>query len=77
MDPDKAFECVDHLSMLYSLISMGISGRIITWIEDFLSNRKIKVKIQGTISTPMILPLDILMVQQYPPPSSTASSPNS
>jgi hypothetical protein len=52
VDPDKAFECIDHLSMLYSLISMGISGRIITCIEDFLSNRKITVKIQGTISEP-------------------------
>ena len=52
MDLDKAFERVDHLSMLDSLISLGISGRIITWIENFLTNRKLKVKIQGTISDP-------------------------
>ena len=48
MDLDKAFERVDHLSMLDSLIFLGISGRIITWIENFLTNRKLKVKIQGT-----------------------------
>ena len=32
VDLDKAFECVDHISMLDSLISLGISGRIITYI---------------------------------------------
>jgi len=42
MDLDKAFERADHLSMLDSLISLSISGRIITW-----TNRKIKVMIQG------------------------------
>ena len=46
----KAFERVDHLSMLDSLISLSISGRIIT--EDSLTNRKITVKIQGTNSDP-------------------------
>jgi len=52
MDLDKAFERVDNLSMLDSLISLGISGRIITWIDNFLTNRKLKVKIQATISDP-------------------------
>jgi len=50
MDMDKTFERVDHLSMMDSLISLGIFGRIIAWIEIFLKNRKLKVKIQGTIS---------------------------
>ena len=50
MDLDKAFERADHLSILDSLISLGVSGRIITWIEDFLKNRKMKVKVQGAIS---------------------------
>ena len=52
VDLDKAFERVDHLSMLDSLISLSISGRIIPWIDRFLTDRKIKVKIQGTISDP-------------------------
>jgi len=52
MDLDNAFERVDHLSMLDSLIYLGISGRIIAWIENFLTNTKFKVKIQGTISDP-------------------------
>jgi hypothetical protein len=49
MDLDKR---VDHLSRLDSLISLGISRRIITWIESFLTNRKINVKIQRTFSDP-------------------------
>jgi len=52
MDLDKTFERVDHLSMLDSFMSLGISGRIITWIENLLTNRKLKVKIQLTISDP-------------------------
>jgi len=48
MDLDKAFERIHHLSMLDCPISLGISGRI----EDFLTNRKMAVKIQGTISDP-------------------------
>jgi len=77
MDLDTAFERVDNLSMLDSLISLGISGWIITWIEDFLTNRQIAVKIQGTIFDPMISPLDVLRVQQCLPPSSMVSLPNS
>jgi hypothetical protein len=45
MDLDKVFERVDHLSMLESLIFLGIFGKIITWISDILTNRKINVKI--------------------------------
>jgi len=50
VDLDTPFERDDHLSMLDSLISLEISGMIITWIEDFLTNIKIKVKLQGIIS---------------------------
>ena len=36
--------------MLETLICLSIFGRIIAWIEDSLTNWKIKVNIQGTIS---------------------------
>ena len=45
MDLDKAFERIDHPSVLEYVISLGTSGRIITKIEDVL-----KLKIHGTIS---------------------------
>lgn len=50
MDLDKAFERADHLAILDSLASLGIKGRLITWIEDFLTNRKMKVTFQGIYS---------------------------
>ena len=52
MDLDKAFERADHLAILASLVSLGIKGRLITWIEDFLTNRKMKVTFQGVYSDP-------------------------
>ena len=30
---------------------MGIYGRIIKWIDNFLTNRKIQIKINNTVST--------------------------
>ncbi|KAK2152475.1 hypothetical protein LSH36_327g01036, partial [Paralvinella palmiformis] len=29
-----------------ALISLGIKGRIISWVEDFLDNREVKVTVQ-------------------------------
>jgi len=55
MDLGKAFEGVDHLSMLDSIISLGISGKSIPWIEYFLTSRKIKIKIHALLLT-IILP---------------------
>jgi len=43
LDLDKAFERADHLSILNSLSSLGMNGRLIAWIEDYLSNRNIQV----------------------------------
>ena len=50
LDLDKAFERADHTVILDSLISLGIKGRIISWVEDFLDNRTIKVTFQGVKS---------------------------
>ena len=41
-------EQTDHLAILASPVSLGIKGRLITWIEDFLTNRKVKVAFQGS-----------------------------
>jgi ribonuclease HI len=49
---DKAFERANHIVILDSLISLGIKGRIIAWVEDFLNNREIKVTVQGVKSDP-------------------------
>jgi hypothetical protein len=50
MDLDKAFERADHTVILDSLAQLGIAGRLLAWISDFLHNRKIKVAFQGELS---------------------------
>jgi len=47
LDLDKAFERDDHIVILDALISLRIKERIISWVEDFLNNREIKVTFQG------------------------------
>ena len=40
IDFSKAFDTVDHEILRLKLQSSGISGKVATWIEDYLSNRK-------------------------------------
>ena len=44
-DFSKAFDCVVHSKLIVKLESYGISGRLLLWIQDFLSNRTQAVKI--------------------------------
>ena len=39
LDFRKAFDCVPHEHLLSKLRSYGISGIVLNWITDFLSNR--------------------------------------
>ena len=50
MDFQKAFDSVPHRRLLGKLISYGIEGDIILFIEAFLKNRKQKVIINGQSS---------------------------
>ena len=34
----KAFDCVPHQCVLFKLKAYGISGNVLNWIMDFLSN---------------------------------------
>ena len=36
----KAFDCVPHQLALSKLKAYGISGNVLNWIMDFLSNRR-------------------------------------
>jgi ribonuclease HI len=82
-DFSHAFDMIWKQGLLHKLDRIGISGRIKSWIADFLENRKIKVKINNTISkefrldngTPqgsVISPiLFLIMINDFP--SSTTS----
>lgn len=51
LDFAKAFDCVPHLRLLKKLEAYGIGGHLKNWIGDFLSDRKQRVKVNGSMSS--------------------------
>ena len=50
LDISKAFDRVWHAGLLYKLKSYGISGQIFGLISSFLSNRQLRVVLDGKSS---------------------------
>ncbi len=50
LDFSKAFDTVSHKKLLEKLPSYGISGRMLRWLEAFLSNRQQRVIVDGAYS---------------------------
>lgn len=50
LDFSKAFDKVCHRKLLLKLEHYGIRGALLTWIQDFLSNRSQCVAVRGTLS---------------------------
>ena len=50
LDISKAFDRVCHASLLHKLRSYGISGQIFGFISSFLSNRRLRVVLNGKSS---------------------------
>ena len=51
LDFAKAFDTVPHRRLLAKLSSYGIRGKVLQWIESFLSNRTQQVVVNGTRSS--------------------------
>ncbi|BHF70924.1 hypothetical protein SprV_0401397700 [Sparganum proliferum] len=51
-DFKKAFDRVPHKRLIYKLSEIGIRGRLLTWITDFLTGRSQTVCIEVSKSTP-------------------------
>ena len=49
-DINKAFYSASHLGLQYKLGKLGIKGKVLHWITDFLEERKLKVTI-GNVSS--------------------------
>ena len=47
LDFSKAFDSVPHRRLIVKLESYGITGDILAWVTDFLSNRKQRVMVNG------------------------------
>jgi L-rhamnose mutarotase len=50
LDISKAFDRVWHKGLLYKLKSCGITGRLLEWLKDYLSDRQQRVIINGEYS---------------------------
>ena len=46
----KAFDKVPHIRLITKLRSYGISNQTCVWVKNFLSNRKQKVQLNGSVS---------------------------
>ena len=54
IDFSKAFDKVPHRRLLRKLNSYGISGKLLTWIADFLKDRQMLVKVNDLTSHPIL-----------------------
>lgn len=52
LDFCKAFDSVNHSILIYKLHKFGINGSLLRWIESYLSNRELQVRIKGHVSDP-------------------------
>ena len=50
LDYRKAFDSVPHRRLLEKLKGVGINGKLLLWLEDFLVSRTMKVGVCGTFS---------------------------
>ena len=50
LDFCKVLDCVPHQCILFKLKAYGISGNVLNWIMDFLSNSRQGVNVNGSCS---------------------------
>ena len=50
IDFKKAFDLVDHTTIIKKCIAMGVRECLIPWISDFLTHRRQAVRFQGSLS---------------------------
>ena len=50
-DISAAFDCVWHRGLIYKLECVGITGQLLLWFKDYLSDRSQRVVLQGQSST--------------------------
>ena len=50
LDFSKAFDSVPHRRLIQKLEDMGIRGKVLRWIQSFLSGRRQRVRVKGAVS---------------------------
>ena len=51
LDFSKAFDKVDHTILMRKLENIGITGKVLTWIQQFLTNRQQQVRVEDVLSS--------------------------
>ena len=51
LDFSKAFDRVPHFRLLSKLENLGIKGKLLNVVKDFLTNKKFRVSVEGKFST--------------------------
>ena len=50
LDFQKVFDKVPHKKLLHKIKVHGVMGNVLAWIEDWLTNRKQRVRVNGCFS---------------------------
>jgi len=50
LDYRKALDCVSHRRLIEKLKGFGINGKLLQWLESFLTSRTMSVMLSGTFS---------------------------
>jgi hypothetical protein len=53
LDISKAFDRVNHCILLRKLKEHGIDGKLLAWLEDYLTDRTVQVRVDGALSKPV------------------------
>ena len=51
LDYRKAFDTVPHHRLIYKLQLLGFHGKLLIWLQSFLTNRLMRVVVNGQYST--------------------------
>ena len=52
VDFARAFDSINYPGLIEKLFDMGVPGVLVVWIEDYLSNRRIRTKMNNSMSSP-------------------------
>ena len=65
MDLSKAFDTLEHTTLLHKLKYYGINGIALNWFNSYLSNRSQYVGIDNVLSTKMVINTGLPVRRRY------------
>ena len=51
VDFARAFDSINHARLVEKLIDMGVPWKLVYWIEDYLCNRNVRIKLNNIVSS--------------------------